>query len=70
MKMLKDIEAQYLPLVERFLPHLVNLAAEIGYQIEMFRVHLESDGYFINNLRLKEEKDLNSKILYEEAQLK
>jgi hypothetical protein len=68
MKALKAIEDSYLPLVELFLPHRVEQAAEIGYQIELFKLDAEAGGGTLENLRLKEDGDAYSQSKYREKQ--
>lgn len=69
MKVIEEIEERYYKLVEYFLPHRIHQAAEIGYQIELFKIDAEEEGCIIENLRLKEDGDVLSTTKYEEKQI-
>lgn len=65
--MLEEITQKYLPLVNHFLPHRIDIAGEIGYQIELFLGSAEDENSVCENFRLKEEGDERSTELYEEV---
>jgi len=65
MKAIEDIEKHYLPLVKRFLPHMVDQAGEIGYQIDLFLSDNAEKYENPTNFRLKQEGEILSETLYD-----
>lgn len=67
MKFLEEIKERYQGFVSHYLPHRIEEAGEIGYQIELFLAQAEKEDYAVAFMRLKEEGDKASTTLYNQT---